>query len=80
MKLISTSLLSRYVFDKKKSLARSEMAALALSGVDDRRKNHPYAYPIDSMAGFKLIITPLGLKSVYDHIISGELFVCWLGA
>ncbi|KAK7088495.1 hypothetical protein V1264_022408 [Littorina saxatilis] len=65
----------RYVFDKKKNLAKSETAAIVLSGVDEKAKNHPYAYPLANSTGFKLIITPLGLKSVYDHIISGRIVI-----
>lgn len=63
--------LGRYVFDKKKNLAKTEIAITMLGGVDEGRRIHPYTYPVLNSSSFKLVISPLVCKFIYDHIISG---------
>ncbi|XP_025087737.1 uncharacterized protein LOC112560253 [Pomacea canaliculata] len=65
----------RYVFDKKKNLAKTEIAITALGGVDEGRRIHPYTYPVLNSNSFKLVISPLVCKFIYDHIISGRIVV-----
>ncbi|KAK7508063.1 hypothetical protein BaRGS_00001028 [Batillaria attramentaria] len=66
----------RYVFDKKYLRGISEADLLLKSGCDLYHKKHLYAFPIrDTRTSFKLLLSPLTIPSIYDHIISGKVVV-----
>ena len=64
--------LSRYVFDKTDKLLKTEAATLTLDGVEEGRITHRYTFPMQDFSGFKLIISRMGLRSLYDHVLAGE--------
>ena len=64
----------RYAFDKKYLKKKTEMELVLRGGCDIYRKNHLYVCPTNgSVTSFKLLLTPLTLASVYDHIVSGRV-------
>ena len=64
----------RYAFDKKYLRKKTEMELVLNEGCDLYRKNHLYVCPTNSsVTSFKLLLSPLTLASVYDHVVSGRV-------
>ncbi|XP_070203571.1 mycocerosic acid synthase-like [Littorina saxatilis] len=66
----------RYIFDRKNNRERTEMDVFLQDGVDTYRKNHLYVLPIHGCCDeFRLLISPMSVASVYDHVLSGKIII-----
>ncbi|KAK7490870.1 hypothetical protein BaRGS_00017926 [Batillaria attramentaria] len=66
----------RYVFNKRYNKEQTEMELILNSGCNFYRASHLYTWPIrDDVTSFKLVITPLTVPSVYDHVLSRTIVI-----
>ncbi|XP_076462907.1 phenolphthiocerol/phthiocerol polyketide synthase subunit C-like [Babylonia areolata] len=66
----------RYCFNKKHHVEKSEARLAVLEGLDFFHKDHLYTWPVrDNTKSFRLMISPLIIPSVYDHVLSGKIIV-----
>ncbi|KAL8584659.1 hypothetical protein ACOMHN_002388 [Nucella lapillus] len=66
----------RYCFNKKYQAEKTETHHVVLGGLDFYHKAHLYTCPIrDNTTYFRLMISPLVIPSIYDHILSGKIIV-----
>jgi acyl transferase domain-containing protein/NAD(P)-dependent dehydrogenase (short-subunit alcohol dehydrogenase family) len=66
----------RYCFDKKLLKQKTEAEILNGEGCDVFQKNHLFVLPVSgSLTSHKILLSPLTLSSVYDHVVSGSVVV-----
>ena len=64
----------RYSFDKKHLKEKTEHELVLHSGCNMYRKSYLYVYPTEeSPTIFRLLLSPLAIPSVYEHIVRGKV-------